>query len=116
VYPNGENVCRVPAYLPHVLALGEHHHDPTVISLDDLAVTATRTGLHLVSLSRQRVLEPQVVHALALEKQPPPLARFLAHLSRALGATWHQFDWGPAAQRLPFLPRVRYRRAILSPA
>ncbi|WP_410580153.1 lantibiotic dehydratase [Amycolatopsis sp. lyj-108] len=116
VYPNGENVCRVPAYLPHVLALGEHHDDRTVISLDDLAVTATRTGLHLVSLSRRRVLEPQVVHALALEKQPPPLARFLAHLSRALGATWHQFDWGPAAQRLPFLPRVRYRRAILSPS
>lgn len=116
VYPNGENVCRVPAYLPHVLALGEHPGDRSVISLDDLAVTATRAGLHLVSLSRQRVLEPQVVHALALEKQPPPLARFLAHLSRALGATWHQFDWGPAAQRLPFLPRVRYRRAILSPA
>jgi thiopeptide-type bacteriocin biosynthesis protein len=116
VYPNGENVCRVPAYLPDVLAMGEHRGDRTVISLDDLAVTATRAGLHLVSLSRGRVLEPQVVHALSLEKQPPPLARFLAHLSRALGSTWHQFDWGPAAQRLPFLPRVRYRRAILSPA
>jgi thiopeptide-type bacteriocin biosynthesis protein len=121
VYPNGENVCRVPAYLPHVLALGEHRDDQpraerTVINLDELGVTATRSGLHLVSLSRGRALEPQVVHALALEKQPPPLARFLAHLSRALGATWHQFDWGQAAQRLPFLPRVRYRRAILSPA
>jgi hypothetical protein len=87
-----------------------------VIGLDDLAVTATRGGLHLVSLSRQRVIEPQVFNALALEKQPPPLARFLAHLPRALGATWHEFDWGPAAQRLPFLPRVRYRRAVLSPA
>ena len=123
VYPNAENVCRVPAYLPHVLSLGEHHghhdghHDEhTVIGLDDLAVTATRGGLHLVSLSRQRVIEPQVFNALALEKQPPPLARFLAHLPRALGATWHEFDWGPAAQRLPFLPRVRYRRTVLSPA
>jgi hypothetical protein len=119
VYPNAENICRVPAYLPHVLSLGEHRgHDDehTMIPLDDLAVTATRDGLHLVSLSRQRVIEPQVFHALALEKQPSPLARFLAHLPRALSATWHEFDWGPAAQRLPFLPRVRYRRVILSPA
>ncbi len=126
VYPNGENVCRVPQYLPDLLPLGEHRDlalmasqlgaESALIGLDDLAVTATRSGLHLVSLSRAQVLEPQVVHALALEKQPPPLARFLAHLSRALGATWHQFDWGPAVQRLPFLPRVRYRRAILSSA
>ncbi|MCE7010028.1 lantibiotic dehydratase [Kibdelosporangium philippinense] len=119
VYPNGENICRVPAYLPHVLALGEHrrHQDEqAVIQLDDLAITATRTGLHLVSLSRQQVIEPQVFHALALEKQPPPLARFLAHLPRALSATWHEFDWGPAAQHMPFLPRIRFRRAILSPA
>ncbi|MGH3936858.1 MAG: lantibiotic dehydratase, partial [Pseudonocardiaceae bacterium] len=86
------------------------------LPLDDLAITATRDGLHLVSISRQRVIEPQVFHALALEKQPPPLARFLAHLSRGLGASWHEFDWGPHAHRLPYLPRVRYRRAILSPA
>lgn len=119
VYPTAENICRVPAYLPHVLALGEHHErgdGPSIVPLEDLAITATRSGLHLVSLSRQRVIEPQVFHALALEKQPPPLARFLAHLPRALGVAWHEFDWGPAATRLPFLPRVRYRRAVLSPA
>lgn len=117
VYPHAENICRVPAYLPHVLSVGEHRgHDDTAIPLDDLAITATHEGLYLVSLSRRRVLEPQAFHALALEKQPPPLARFLAHISRALGAAWHEFDWGPHAGRLPFLPRVRYRRAVLSPA
>jgi thiopeptide-type bacteriocin biosynthesis protein len=117
VYASGENVCRVPAYLPHVLSVGEHHDcDEKTISVEDLAVTATRDGLSLVSISRQRVLEPQVFHALALDKQAPPLARFLAHLPRALGVAWHEFDWGPPAQQLPFLPRVRYRRAVLSPA
>jgi thiopeptide-type bacteriocin biosynthesis protein len=117
VYSHAENICRVPQYLPHVLSLGEHRgYDETTITPDDLAITATRDGLHLVSMSRQRVIEPQVFHALALEKQPPPLARFLAHLPRALGAAWHEFDWGPHARRLPFLPRVRYRRAVLSPA
>ncbi|MGH8920468.1 MAG: thiopeptide-type bacteriocin biosynthesis protein, partial [Actinomycetes bacterium] len=45
---------------------------------------------------------------------PPPLARFLAHLPRAFSAAWYQFDWGPHV-RLPFLPRVRYRRTVLSP-
>lgn len=114
-YPHAENVCRVPAYLPQVLSLGEHR-DGASIRVDDLVVTATRDSLHLVSMSRQQVVEPQVFHALALEKQPPPLGRFLAHLPRALGAAWHEFDWGPNAQSLPFLPRVRYRRSVLSPA
>lgn len=115
-YPHAENVCRVRAYLPHVLSLGEHRDDGATIRVDDLAVTATRDSLHLVSISRQQVVEPQVFHALALDKQPPPLGRFLAHLPRALGAAWHEFDWGPNAQSLPFLARVRYRRSVLSPA
>ncbi|GAA1311749.1 lantibiotic dehydratase [Saccharothrix xinjiangensis] len=117
-YAPAENVCRVPAYLDHVIPLGEHrgHGDEaTLIRLDDLAVTATRDRLYLVSRSRRRVVEPQVFHALALDKQPPPLARFLAELPRAFSASWFQFDWGPLA-RLPRLPRVRYGRTVLSPA
>ncbi|MGX7823555.1 lantibiotic dehydratase [Actinokineospora sp. 24-640] len=116
-YAHAENICRVPAYLPHVLSLGEHRRpEEQLIGVQDLAVTATRDGLHLVSMSRQRVVEPQVFHGLALARQPPPLARFLIHLARGLGASWHRFDWGPAAYRLPYLPRVRFGRAILAPA
>ncbi|GAA0591790.1 lantibiotic dehydratase [Kutzneria viridogrisea] len=117
VHGHAENVARVPAFLPHVLPLGEHREPGEhVIAVDDLAVTATRHGLHLVSLSRRQVIEPQVFSALALDKQPPPLARFLAHLSRALGAAWTEFDWGPQAELLPRLPRVRYRHSVLAPA
>ncbi len=117
LYPHAENVCRIPAYLEHVLPMGEHREpgDDTLFMVDDLAVTATRDRLHLVSISRRRVVEPQVFHALALDKQPPPLARFLAHLPRAFSAAWYQFDWGPHV-RLPFLPWVRYQRTVLSPA
>ncbi|WP_435159350.1 lantibiotic dehydratase [Amycolatopsis sacchari] len=117
LYSHAENVCRVPAYLDHLLPLGEHRQpgDQNVLTMDDLAITATGDRLHLVSLSRRQVVEPQVFHALALDKQPPPLARFLAHLPRAFSAAWYQFDWGPHL-RLPFLPRVRYRRTVLSPA
>lgn len=120
LYPNAENVSRVPAYLDHLLSLGEHRHPgtepgrPALLALDDLAVTATRDRLHLVSLSRQ-VIEPHVFHALDLRKQPPALVRFLAHLPRGFSAGWYQFDWGPHVD-LPRLPRVRYRRTVLFPA
>ncbi|WP_433264708.1 lantibiotic dehydratase [Actinosynnema sp. CS-041913] len=115
-YAPAENVCRVPAYLDHVIPLGEHRapgDSSTLITVEDLAVTATRDRLHLVSRCRRRVVEPQVFHALALDKQPSPLARFLAELPRAFSAAWYQFDWGPHAN-LPMLPRVRYRRTVLS--
>jgi thiopeptide-type bacteriocin biosynthesis protein len=61
-------------------------------------------------------VEPLVLHPLALEKQAPPLARFLAMLGRGSVTAWTAFDWGPAAVALPFLPRIRYRRTILAPA
>ncbi len=116
-FTHAENISRVPAHLPHVLSLGEHRSDDdSTIPLNDLAVTATRDNLYLVSISRRRVIESQSFHALAIEKQSPPLARLLAHLSQSLGPVWQRFDWGPAAQQLPYLPRVRYRRSILSPA
>lgn len=119
LYAHIENVARIPAYLPRVIPLGEHRAadgKTEVIDVDDLAVTAASGRLYLVSRSRRKVIEPQVFHAMALDKQPPILARFLAHLSRAFGPAWTGFDWGPHAGRLPFLPRVRYDKTILAPA
>ena len=117
MFPHSENICRIPAYLPHVLSLDDQ---PTAgaesIDLGDVAVTATHDRLYLVSVSRQRVIEPQVFHALAVEKQTPPLVRFLAHLDRAFTPVCREFDWGPHAARMPYLPRMRYGRTILAPA
>ncbi|MGQ0775422.1 MAG: lantibiotic dehydratase [Pseudonocardiales bacterium] len=113
MFPSAENVARVPRYLPHVVSIGEHARGEA-IGVDDLAVTATTRRLHLVSLSRRRVVEPMVLHALAL-KQQPSMARLVGELSRALDGSWIGFDWG-AAETLPFRPRVRYGRAILSAA
>ncbi|MQA93139.1 MAG: lantibiotic dehydratase [Streptosporangiales bacterium] len=120
-YPYAENITRVPAYLPTVLSLGEHRgpspeHGVEVIDPDDIAITATANRLHLVSLSRRRIIEPNVFHALDLTKQPPSLARFLARLPRGFVHGWTSFDWGPYGEDLPFLPRVRYGRAVLAPA
>lgn len=116
-YPHAENVARTPALLPYVIPIGEHREPAAdLIPLDDLAVLSTSRRLHLVSLSRRRVVEPVVLHPLALEKQAPALARFIALVGRGFVTAWTQFDWGPSAVGLPYLPRVRYRKAILSPA
>lgn len=116
-YPHAENISRTPRFLPHIIPLGEHRGpgDDGVIELDDLAVTADWHRMYLVSLRLRRPVEPQVFNALRLDKQPPALARFLANLPRGSAAAWTEFDWGAAAS-LPHLPRVRYRRAVLSPA
>lgn len=116
LYPHAENVSRLPAYLPQVLSVGEHRADsPAVIRLDDVGVVAARDGVHLISISRRQLIEPQVLHALALPKQAPAVARFLAMLSRGSRARLTIFTWGPHAELLPHLPRIRYRRAILAP-
>lgn len=117
VYPHAENVARTPQFLSHVIVLGEHRApgQDGVIALDDLAVTADWNQMHLVSLALRRPVEPQVFHALRLDKQFPTIARFLAALPRGRTAAYAEFDWG-AASKLPHLPRVRYGRAVLSPA
>ncbi|WP_242882632.1 lantibiotic dehydratase [Actinomadura litoris] len=133
-YPHADNVARTEEFLPHLIALGEHR--PSVqaepaqaesaqapshergrklIDVNDLAVTADFNQLYLVSPKLGRVVEPLFFHALRLDKQPPPLARFLVALVRGRSATYTEFDWGMAAE-LPYLPRVRYGRCVLSVA
>ncbi|GLZ16440.1 hypothetical protein Acsp04_66750 [Actinomadura sp. NBRC 104425] len=132
-YPHADNVARTHLFVPHLIALGEHRaidghgthddHDkdgdggdgPCLIGVDDLAITADFDQLYLVSRRLGRVVEPHVFHALRLDKQPPPLARFLVALVRGRTATYTEFDWG-AADELPYLPRVRYGRCVLAPA
>ncbi|MGH3814287.1 MAG: lantibiotic dehydratase [Pseudonocardiaceae bacterium] len=114
--PRAENVARSPTVLPHLVSLGEHHTPGAgVIPLDDLAVSGDAQWLYLVSLSRGRRVEPVVFSAVEFTNVAHPLLRFLCEISTARCAACAPFSWG-AASRLPFLPRVRYRRTILSPA
>jgi lantibiotic biosynthesis protein len=115
-FVRGQNVARLPRFLPEVLALGEPPSDgPRGLEPADLAVTATGRGLLLIETATGRIIDPQVFHALALDRQMPSLARFLAHLPRAFAASLTALDFGPAAGALPHLPEVRYGRIILVP-
>jgi thiopeptide-type bacteriocin biosynthesis protein len=111
-----ENVARTGQLLPHVIPVAEHREpDEHLILLEDLAITTDESRFHLIELSTGRRVEPRVAHALEAGVQTPPLARFLAEITTARSAVYKAFHFGAAAQ-LPYLPRIRYRRTILSPA
>ncbi len=111
-----ENVTRTGALCPTVIPLAEHRRPgPDGIDPSDLAVTADDYGLDLVQISTGDRVQPLVPHALEASVHTPPLARFLAEVPTACCAVYRSFSFG-AASRLPYLPRIRYRRTILSPA
>ncbi|WP_322973696.1 lantibiotic dehydratase [Actinacidiphila yanglinensis] len=111
-----ENVTRTPRLLSDVIGVGESFDaGDRVIRLDDIAVTADARHFHLIQCSTGHRLDVRVLHALEAATQTPALARFLAEVASARYAAYTPFDFGAAA-RLPYLPRVRYRRTILAPA
>lgn len=111
-----DNVARTEQFLPHVIPVAEHRPpSEQLIELSDLAVTADEHRLALVQVSTGRRVEPRVTHALEAGTHTPPLARFLAEITTGRAAVYRAFDVGAAA-KLPYLPRIRYRRTTLSAA
>ncbi|MDR6317920.1 lantibiotic dehydratase [Actinoplanes couchii] len=111
------DVNRVAQTLPHLIPVGEHHpKSQAVLGLDDIAVTADRHRLYLVSISRQQAIRPVAVNTVEPVRHAHPLARFLSEAPVAFSAPCSPVEWGPAARGLPFLPGLRYGRTLLSPA
>lgn len=108
------NVTRSGTIGLEVLAIGEHHSAATM-AVSDLAVGATPDRLYLQHLPTGRQIEPFVMNAVELTSATHPLVRFLCELPRAHAVVMTPFSWG-AARRLPFLPRVRSGRVVLSEA
>ncbi|WP_344668892.1 lantibiotic dehydratase [Catenulispora yoronensis] len=111
-----ENLVRTGVILPHVIPIGEDRSRyARPIDVSDLAVTADDTRFHLVQISTNQRIAPRALHALEAAIQIPPLARFLSDVVTARGTVYQGFAFGAAA-RQPYLPAIRYRRTILSPA
>lgn len=111
------NVVRAPQAPALAVSLGEHS-TPCMraeIPLSDLAVTADARRLHLVSVSRCCPVHAIMLSAVDLAVHTHPLARFLLEAPVALAVPCTAFDWGAAAA-LPFVPALRYGRAVISPA
>jgi thiopeptide-type bacteriocin biosynthesis protein len=109
------NLARVPAIFPLVPIAQHLPAGDGRLPLDDLAVGGDEQRLFLVSRSLGRLVEPVTLNAVEFRRATHPLARFLAEITTALCRTCIPFDWG-AASGLPFLPRIRHGRAVLSSA
>jgi lantibiotic biosynthesis protein len=111
-------LARAPQVLPKVVSLGEFRGDrDNVLFPCDLVVGFRDGHLYLAEAATGQRLELIVPTALNFTwgHFAPPLARFLAEVSRAAtpAVTW--FDWG-AAWTLPFTPALHYRRVIVASA
>ncbi|MGW3045040.1 lantibiotic dehydratase [Kitasatospora sp. NPDC001159] len=111
------NVARAPRVLPYRVTLGQFadRSDRGTLGPADLAVVADHDRLAVVSRRLGREVVPTVPHMLATDTHAPNAARLLDDLARGTSAVWPRWRWG-AAEPLPFLPRVRYGRTVLSPA
>ncbi|WP_138900825.1 lantibiotic dehydratase [Streptomyces albidochromogenes] len=114
--PESAHIARSPRVLPTVISL-EEHREPSddVLTVEDLAVGCDGRRMYLAVPARGYRIDPVGMHALNLRTHTPPLVRFLTELVRAQCAQVTTFDWGAAAT-MPFLPRLRYGRTVLSPA
>lgn len=111
-------LCRAPQVLPRVVSVGEFRGSrENVLFPRDLVVGLRGGHLYLAEAATGRRLELVVPTAVNFTwgNFTPPLARFLAEVSRAATAQVTWFDWG-AGWTLPFTPALHYRRTILAAA
>ncbi|MEU6406056.1 lantibiotic dehydratase family protein [Streptomyces sp. NPDC046985] len=108
-------LTRAPHVLPRLVSVGEFRHPGKgVLFPSDLAVGIHDGRLYLTEAAtgtRLELLAPTALNFL-WNNYTPPLARFLAEISRAATPQVTWFDWG-AAWTLPFTPALHYRRSIL---
>jgi len=111
------NVARVPRLAAHAVAVGcfpDPGDDPEHgVGLEDLAVGATGDRLFLLRASTGRevlVLRPSMLN---LTTEAPNAARFLAGIGTSGLRLWAPWQWS-RLDALPYLPRVRYGRTVLS--
>ncbi|WP_308437627.1 lantibiotic dehydratase [Kitasatospora xanthocidica] len=111
------HVARSTATGQLVVSLTEHRPDTDdrVLRLEDLAVGCDGRRMYLAAPAHGVRIEASATHALNLRIHTAPMARLITELSRAQAAQVTLFSWGALAS-LPFRPRLRYGRIILSPA
>ncbi|WP_203182278.1 lantibiotic dehydratase [Streptomyces pratensis] len=112
------NVMQVPELTSHHIGIGTFPHPRGTERIDwrDLVVSADGSRLRLVWERTGQEVQPLVPHMLNLSSQAPNLARLL-HEIRYCGTekVWQPWEWEGLGD-LPFLPRVRLGRTVLSPA
>lgn len=116
------NVKQVPPLSGTAISAGGALNVPgsghaSVATLDDVALTVDRASgrIRVVRPSTGRDLVPFAPHALSLAYGLPPVVRLLIEIGMLRAKPWPLWHWG-AAEALPYLPRVRRGRTVLSGA
>jgi thiopeptide-type bacteriocin biosynthesis protein len=114
--PRAGNTARVPWWLDHRLPVGwfDERGSEGVLGLDDLVVTASTEWFHVFSRSLGTELAPNRGHMLHYATAPNTV-RFLIDVTVNRPQPARHWDWGNL-ETLPFLPRVRYGRTVLTQA
>jgi thiopeptide-type bacteriocin biosynthesis protein len=117
VHPRNVNVIQVPQLTDERVRIGvfADRTRPGVHGIDDLAVTADSDRFSLVSLSTGHEVVPLPFNALNQMLTLPNPIRLIVEIGGTETPPWQTWDWGQAEQ-LPYLPRVRYGRTVLSSA
>ncbi|MEV5981886.1 lantibiotic dehydratase [Streptomyces sp. NPDC052114] len=112
----GRNVSNCPPTAAHRLSLGVPPGPAEFeVGLDEIGVGAGPEHLYAVHLPSGRRLRPLAHHALDAQGQAPNAARLLFDIARFGQHHPRPWNWGPLDD-LPYLPRVRHGRTVLSPA
>ncbi|MGH3240406.1 MAG: lantibiotic dehydratase [Spirillospora sp.] len=108
------NVLRVPVFCAAEVAVGvfAERGDPSVLGLDDVMVGADRRDLFLMAAGRR--LTTFSPHMLNTRFATPNAVRLIREIAGG-GGLRSPWSWGSLSV-LPYLPRVRYGRTVLSPA
>ena len=112
------NVGHDGVVTPDVINLGQYPSPRTgqTVEVGDIGVIADDADtLRLIRLSTGESFEAVLVNGVSYARLHP-VARFLCEIGRAGSAVVNNVIWGPNHALLPFLPRLRYGRTILSPA
>ncbi|MFI7131186.1 lantibiotic dehydratase [Nonomuraea sp. NPDC050153] len=112
------NVARVPTLADRTLPIGRYadRGDPSVLTLDDLAVGAAGERLFLFCPRLDTEIVPATLHMLVVPRVALELVRFIYELGEDRHRACKGWDWAGAGGVLPFLPRVRRGRTILASA
>lgn len=114
--PRWENVSRVPPLVPHRLPVSTFPGDGgSEVDLDEIAVWSDGARLRLARRGDRQEISPFAATMLNPVRCESNLARLLREIPAGGTSAWDGWSWG-AADRLPFLPRVRYGRTVLAPA
>lgn len=117
--PRSSRAANLAHAIPHTgrrISVGLHDAAGVQeIPLRDIAVGANLERLLAVHLPTGRELVPLLPNMVSPAVQAPNAARLLYELGMEGQRLWEPWNWGPTAH-FPFLPRIRYGRAVLASA